>query len=318
MAAASVRLAPRDIAVFPLAGQQELLRAAQKDDELQQHYTDGVLDAYQAIARRPMSLVLRRRLALAASILYYVLSLLSPGRRTPGQEYADLIPTTRGRGTPSRPRLIAATAVGQLLVPYLWRTAHPRGEGARHVAWATRAHAALFLLTGGFVRLSARLAGIRMGLARPRHPGESPRRYELLGALTLIQLLLQVAPTALWGRGQPRRQLAPPVAAPRPIALPAAPEQASASDGAGNPASPSSAAAALPSRPSSPSPQPVPRSVIDCPACLDRKANPAAASCGHVFCWDCVNEWCQARSECPLCRQHINIAHIVPLYQFSL
>lgn len=41
----------------------------------------------------------------------------------------------------------------------------------------------------------------------------------------------------------------------------------------------------------------------NCILCLTDMTDPSAASCGHIFCWDCIINWCKERPECPLCRQ---------------
>ena len=50
-----------------------------------------------------------------------------------------------------------------------------------------------------------------------------------------------------------------------------------------------------------------------CTLCLEELRDPAATSCGHVFCWACIGDWVREKPECPLCRREALIQHILPL-----
>ena len=40
----------------------------------------------------------------------------------------------------------------------------------------------------------------------------------------------------------------------------------------------------------------------DCTICQDRLSDPVILRCNHIFCEDCVSEWLDRESTCPLCR----------------
>lgn len=44
----------------------------------------------------------------------------------------------------------------------------------------------------------------------------------------------------------------------------------------------------------------------ECPICIDEIVEPTILPCGHVFCYECINEMTQANKLCPLCKQPIN------------
>ncbi|KAF2456734.1 Pex12 amino terminal region-domain-containing protein [Lineolata rhizophorae] len=50
-----------------------------------------------------------------------------------------------------------------------------------------------------------------------------------------------------------------------------------------------------------------------CTLCLEDMKDPAVTTCGHVFCWACIGDWCREKPECPLCRQPCTAQHVLPL-----
>jgi E3 ubiquitin-protein ligase Topors len=40
-----------------------------------------------------------------------------------------------------------------------------------------------------------------------------------------------------------------------------------------------------------------------CAICLDPPTNKSNPDCGHVFCFQCLVDWCKIKLECPTCKQ---------------
>ncbi|KAK0466395.1 Pex12 amino terminal region-domain-containing protein [Desarmillaria tabescens] len=52
----------------------------------------------------------------------------------------------------------------------------------------------------------------------------------------------------------------------------------------------------------------------NCTLCLEERTDSCATECGHLFCWTCIVGWGREKAECPLCRQSLNLSHLLPIY----
>ena len=55
---------------------------------------------------------------------------------------------------------------------------------------------------------------------------------------------------------------------------------------------------------------------IECYICMDRPHNPVATTCGHIFCWRCLQQWASGKSllQCPVCKNGLDMNRVIPLY----
>ncbi|KAL5071609.1 hypothetical protein RYX36_022496 [Vicia faba] len=172
-----------------------------------------------------------------------------------------------------------------------------------------RANLMLFYFEGLYYHISKRASAIRyvfIGKASNQRP-----RYQILGVFLLIQLCV-IAAEALR-----RRNFTSIAGSVHQASF--ATHNTSAGHGLpvlneeGNLASPEADEGSWVSGSSS-SEHHATSGVSKCALCLSNRQHPTATSCGHVFCWNCITEWCNEKPECPLCRTPITHSSLVCIY----
>jgi E3 ubiquitin-protein ligase RNF5 len=58
------------------------------------------------------------------------------------------------------------------------------------------------------------------------------------------------------------------------------------------------------------------KNTLECYICFDVPNKPVTTTCGHIFCWKCIQSWISSKDklECPVCKNGITMDGIIPLY----
>jgi len=336
---------------FPPAEQPDIVRAAQKDDFYKRLFNEQCYDLVGRIAGARYSMQRQREVRLFSELVYYLLNTLLGPRQTLGEEYCDILmvkPAGKYMIPPAKvdrgillvwhiliPYLLSRMAdrlspllggVGGLvaslsrlpgvsllslallpsvnlsslnllnLLPSLSLSGHVRAIASK----LQRFHLAIFYFDGKFYDFSKRMANIYY-IFNGREDQTRPK-YHILGALILIQfavsfliylkekvgilskLNLQIedlSSNALTNTENDQRSMEVTEQGQQNQALRQSLSNAN-----------------------------------KCTLCLELRTNTTATLCGHLFCWDCITEWCNNKAECPLCRRPLTLQSLVCVYHY--
>ncbi|KAM9176114.1 peroxisome biogenesis factor 10 [Mergus octosetaceus] len=322
------------------AGPARVVRSGQKDELYRSGLRSAAGAALHGLAGAKKWLEWRREIELLSDVAYFVLTTLS-GYQTLGEEYVNIVQvdSTKKR-VPSFLRRATFISL-HTVVPYylekgllhLEQELQLEADGARTLQsnpalgfssrtlirnWIQRQvrelteqqkktalqivyvlkqsipllhrlHLAVFYIHGTFYHLSKRIAGIRyLRFGGVQAEDQSIRSsYKFLGIISLFHLLLTISIQMYSFKQKQRarqewklhRSLAPQKNMTK--------EKATGRH----------------SR---------------CTLCLEERRHTTATPCGHLFCWECITEWCNTRTECPLCRDKFHPQKLIYLRHYQM
>ncbi|XP_030589683.1 peroxisome biogenesis factor 10 [Archocentrus centrarchus] len=317
------------------ANQSQLIRSSQKDEYYRATLRNNANDAFQALVGSKRWLDWRKEIELLSDLTYYGLTTFL-GYQSLGEEYVNIVqvdPTKRQIPSQARRGIFVLC---HTFFPYLinkllvclenelegGQESHSRqqvGSGPWSLeAWLRkwvqkivallsepqrraclpavfviqqsltllhRLHAALFYINGSFYHLSKRAAGISymrvVGLNSD--DGTIGSSYRLLGVMSLLQLLITVC--LQLNNFRQRQRARQEWKLYRNLSL----QHRQTSS---------------------------PRAAR-CILCLEERRHSTSTPCGHLFCWECITEWCNTKAECPLCREKFQPHRLVYLRNYS-
>ncbi|KAK2158339.1 hypothetical protein LSH36_172g00007 [Paralvinella palmiformis] len=304
--------------MFADAKQAEIIRSNQKDDFYSNYIKSSLAEIVQDFFGARVWLRWRQELDLVADLGYFGLTTCA-GFQTLGEEYVNMIQVDETlRKVPSFWRR-GFMILLQVTAPYMidrclsyiekqLRVNPPNSltPEARTVLLKTipvvrhtvtilhRCHLALFYMKGIFYHIAKRFTNIHYILVRDGGTG-ARSGYRILGWLSVIQLAFTLIQniynwslrqntehqsshnTGLLVDHQPVKEL---------VQYGDAVEKSTDAS-------------------------------LKCVLCLGNRIQSTCTPCGHLFCWQCITEWCSNKSECPLCRESFQMSRLIYLQNYD-
>ncbi|CAH1775572.1 unnamed protein product [Owenia fusiformis] len=293
------------------AGAPEVIRSNQKDEYYTHYLRANLADLFQSAFGSSLWIKWRQELDVIADLTYFGLTTVT-GLQTLGEEYVNIVQVdSTKRAIPSTLRRISLVLL-HIGTPYLldkllqylekqlknntYKLRREAKEGLlklipmvrQTITFLHRCHLGVFYMREVFYHIAKRLTGVQYLLVRSGIMNEDERpSFRILGYLSIIQLVYAIARGGytLWTT----RHNAPELEMM---------EESKISEGDFMTEGPIAAE-------------------LKCSLCLEARRNSTATPCGHMYCWNCITEWCTTKAECPMCREKFQISRLIPLQNYD-
>lgn len=302
-----------------------IVRSMQKDEYYLGVFSRQISDALRAFSssrnphRDPVSIKMWTRL------LYFGIT-TGIGAKTLGEQYVDLHYVNSGKRVRLWRRLLFALMystspfVGSKLVKWLAKKTPEESRCRRALDFVAsellqdlqNLHLAIFYLKGRYYSFTKRILGLHYGMGYKKQEGESSgaSEYEMLGVLVILQLIVKYT-------GYIRTMIDSRRSKDSEESLRKFKEEIKTGNVTKFPKNLTSVMLAdtdvVIDLADANQLKYIPPANRSCMLCLDLMKDPSCGPCGHLYCWSCILEWCNERSECPLCRSPLQDNQLIPL-----
>lgn len=287
---------------FQQAGAAEVLRAAQKDKGFLDHLKSCLSEIVQRSAGTKVWLDIHKHAEILCEFIYYCLTTLCL-HQTLGEEYTGVLQVDHSKrklphtfkrvtmvilqcfGPEVIRRLLSkledSTRSGKLsgyLRPDLKNIILHQMPTLRYsLTLLHRIHLASFYFTGAFYHISKRITGIKYVLVREWFGDTSASKSFQILGLVLLTHILLTTVYTAYSH----------------FFIKSSSESTQSSTKC------------------------FVESKKQCPLCLDERKHSSVTPCGHLFCWQCIQECLQTCQQCPLCRHSALPSQVVPLLNYD-
>ncbi|ORX81380.1 hypothetical protein BCR32DRAFT_268321 [Anaeromyces robustus] len=300
---------------FPYASQSSIVRSVQFDEYYQDYLINETKNLFKQIFGTRKFIKYESNITLISRFLYYILTSIM-GNQTLGEEYCEIIPINNSTKTPPsklKKIYIILLHIGfphfiKLFLNKLQKVIKNSTTPIKDVnptkkdtlkrithnqiprlkilfeKYIYAVHISLFYINGKYYEISKRILNNRYIFTRQLQKNEDKNKYEALGYIILFEIFIKLmknSKSLLINKDIDDDD-------DKDEKIPKQYNQLPEDE----------------------------KSLRKCTLCLEFCKDISVTNCGHVFCWQCICEWCQKKNECPLCRQHIELSQLYRIYNY--